>query len=257
MGMPGYIVENLVSSSTPLTSSTEDSIYTLDNLYDKILAKPFKFTVTTGGWVQVDLTASESIDTLGLMGHNFDSSATIVVKADNSNPPTTVRGSPTYRENGLWVDLGSISARYVLIQITDSNTDNSYFSQLIINTRTEFSKQRFPGSHTPGIEETKVAMETERGVRYRFALFNRNEITSTWRLTETQLAEFRAFHNAVRGSQYPFLFIPNVEESDVYYVRLAEDSFMPRELAGRGGWKSYFEHVLKFSEESHGEAVNQ
>ena len=46
MAAPSYLVTNEIDSSATITVSTEDTVYVKENLYDGILAKPFRFTVT-------------------------------------------------------------------------------------------------------------------------------------------------------------------------------------------------------------------
>ena len=255
MGLPAYVAGNLITSSTTITTSTADTVYTTANLYDKKQAKPFKFTVTTGGWVQIDLGSSQAFDSAGICGHNFDSSAVVLIEAYNSNPPTTSVGTPSYRAGSVWSDLGSLNARYIRFTITDSNTVNSKIGQLVVNARTVLPKQRVAGDHVPGIREEDIYMETERGMIYVYQLFNKNHIQASWQITNTELASFRTWHNTVRGRLYPFLYIPNVETAENYYVRMKEAPYMPNETDSLGGWNSYFRHTVVMEEESHGEII--
>lgn len=67
----------MIGSDTPLYSSSEDELYTLENLYNVRPSKPFRFEGigTTSGaipeWVCVDLNESKSPNFVGVFNHNI------------------------------------------------------------------------------------------------------------------------------------------------------------------------------------------
>jgi len=83
---------------------------------------------------------------------------------------------------------------------------------------------------TIGIEESDIALETERGVRWIYKQFRRSVRKMTFRVTREQLLAFETLHNQVEGQLTPFYFFPDTDDMDlVLYVR-KEQSFMPKEL---------------------------
>jgi hypothetical protein len=246
---------NLIATAN-LTSSSEDSTFVLSNLRDKIAANVFKWT---------------SAPTAGA----------ITIKADDTDPPTTVVASPALAAGNVWADVAVTSARYLRIEVdahwlqVDFGSSIAYDTVAIINhnwDQTDLDAQLgelvvetrtvLPRAHRYGksriIEENDTIHETIRGVVWAFHLFERKVRIFTWRILESQLSTFEVFHQAVQGRIEPFVFILDeaIVTSEVLYVRKDKD-LVARELRNptSQGTERVYDVGLAVVEESAGEEV--
>jgi hypothetical protein len=256
MSAPAYLVTNLAAAGT-LSASTEDTDWPLANLVDTILAKPFKFIVTTGGYIEADLGSTQSFNTVALLGHNLLAVGSGTVKAGASANPSTTVGTLVYRASDLWCNVGAQSARYVRVTFTDTNTENSFIGELVIGQRVALPRAAKWGIE-PSREEMDIVNSTIRGVDYVNKLFGRERFMVTFRFPESERASFKALHTAVGGKLLPFLWLPNPATSaDCYYMR-KESDFKPA-IAGTGmdgaSIALWYDYTLELMEESHGAFV--
>lgn len=75
--------ENRVDSAISITESTEVSGYPVENVQDQRLSKKWKTTSATSQTVVLNMASYDNIGVAAVLGHNFTSSATIVVEANN------------------------------------------------------------------------------------------------------------------------------------------------------------------------------
>lgn len=229
--MPSAILKENLLEEASLTSSTEDSEFPLSNLFDGLAASQFSFTSTAGGWIEIDNGAAKAFDTLHLVNHNFDSSVDIDVYAGASpNPGTPIATNLTYREFDLWKDLGSQSARYVRVVITDSNSENTRLGELRLGTRVEFPQAHRFGK-IPGKVTRDIYHETQADVAWVYHVSKREIRELEWRILESDLTKFEALFDDVLGRAIPFSFILKTTEADVMLVRFTEPDWRPRELS--------------------------
>lgn len=70
-----YAITNFINDYTPLYSSSEDSVYVLENVYNKRPSKPFRFTGqgSPGNpeWICVDLTENRLVTFVGIFNTNL------------------------------------------------------------------------------------------------------------------------------------------------------------------------------------------
>ena len=67
--------------SATITSSSEATNYTDDNVVNDLVGKKWRTTADTAEWLKFDLGAATNIKEIGLFGHNFTSGATIRIEA--------------------------------------------------------------------------------------------------------------------------------------------------------------------------------
>jgi hypothetical protein len=258
MGKSAYIIGNLISANTPLTSSTEDSLYTLANLYNLRPAIPFRFTVGTGGWIEIDTLGSKNYDTLALIGHNLLSTATVEVKVGASSPPTTTVGTPVWNDKRMWIDLGAQTARYVRVTITDANGVATKVGELILHNRTTTPRARRLGQ-TPAIARSQIAMMTQHLLPWVYTRGVINQWNFAFRvvgLTEEQ--QMRDLDAAVEGSEIPYLMIEDVDmEPDHSFFGRKEPGYAPVELSDLVGpaEEQVFDYLMLFTEDSLGRSI--
>jgi hypothetical protein len=228
--MPGaFLATNLITSAATITPSTENTAYPRANLYDKIAAKVFRCTSPTALTILIDFGANVTADTIALINHNLSAGATISLKADGSNPPTTAIASPTYRANDLWKAFTSTTARYWLLTIASGGTANLQIGQLILGVRTAFPRGRRIGNYSPKVDRQNISMESYGGAVNAYQLFDRKNFNPTFRVLESERSIFTALDLAVKGNLYPFLYIPDGTGADCHYAR-KEVSYEPQEI---------------------------
>lgn len=248
--MPSAVLlNNLITGSTAITSSTEDSDFPLENLFDRDLGKPFKFTLTTGGWIEFDFGSAVDLDSVAILNHNFDSTVTVTITAGNTPNPGSTVGTPSYRARGIWSDVGTQNVRYVRITIVDSNSVQTGIGQIVIQERLELPRAHRYGK-TPGRERADIFHETIRLKSYVYALGYRNVRDYVWRVLETELANFDTWDDAVEGRLYPAVFIVDTSGTEVLYVRKQRD-YRPNELTDPMDVSGY-DYRIELREESHG-----
>lgn len=248
-----YLAANLISSSVTITPSSEDATYPKANLYDRQAPNVFRSTSLTTLTILLDFGVAVRADTIALINHNLTASATLSLKADGSNPPTTVIATPTRREHDLWKGFTSTSARYWKLEITDTNTAVLEIGQLILGVRINFPRARRIGSYKPAIKRSNISGETYAGVLWNYHLYDRHEFNPSFRVgSATELAALATLDATVYGNLLPFLYIPSITGADCYYVR-KEESFEPEEYKGRlAGPELIHDYQMILIEESRG-----
>jgi len=228
--MPSAILKENLLEAASLTSSTEDTAFTLSNLFDGIAASRFAFTVTTGGWIEVDNGSAKAFDTLHFVNHNLDSGVDIDVFAGATpNPGTPIASNIPWREFDIWKDLGTQSARYVRVVFSESNSDNTALGELRLGTRVELPQAHRFGK-VPGKTNRDIFHETQADVAWVYHVSSREIRELMWRILETDLAKFEALFDDVLARTIPFTFIMDTTTVDVMLVRFLEAAYRPKEL---------------------------
>lgn len=248
MGLPAYLVTNLLDANATLTPGTEDSSYPVENLYGLVAANRYRSLSLLSLSVLVDLGSSKAANTIALINHNATSGATITVKAGGSSPPSTVVATLSWRQYDIWADLGSQTARYWLLEISDSNTVALSLGQLVLGTRVALPES-FRRGRKPSVKTNNIALETEAGVRYVYPRYKRNQPGYVFRVrTSGDLASMRTWYNATNGEVTPFVFLEDVSLSGMLYCRMQAD-WDPAELSAK---KDSYDVPVNLVEESRG-----
>jgi hypothetical protein len=220
MAYAAYIAPNLISATATVSSGTADAVYGLNKLYDGHAGVPFRWTVTTGGYVEIDFTAPVSIGAVALINHNLTAGAVVTLKGGASANPSTVSVTLTYRLHDLWKAVTpAASYRYWRLAVAETNTSNTEIGELVLGALTQLTSGYTYGYQT----ETRRGMaahETELGSRYSAKRWERLGWSYQWKNASTaQLAELQALDAAVDGSRLPFVWIPDSSAAACYYVR--------------------------------------
>jgi hypothetical protein len=254
MAAPSYIATNLADGSS-ITVSTEDSVYTKENLYDQDLANPFKMT-TGGGWIEFDLTSSQSIDGVFIGGHNFvQSGFSCSIKAGASPSPSSVIATPSWADRYMIATFSAASYRYVRIEITDAQDtgDVTEIGQVVIGDRQVLPRAiRF--GRKPHILQTGVIDRTNRGKRYALENYRLEQLTYEFRFIESELATFRAWWEAVGGVLYPFVWMEDNSVDEALYMSIEDEGFLPQELPDLAN-EAVLDYRVVLTEESVGAEI--
>lgn len=251
--MPGaYLATNLITSSITITPDTEDENYPAEYLYDKQSPRVFRCESPSSLSILLDFGAAISADTIALINHNLTSGASLSLKGDNSNPPTTGRGSLSYRANDLWAGFTLASGRYWLLEITDTNSEDLEIGQLILGQRTAFPRARRIGRYRPAVERSTIEQETYAGMKWNYHKFDRKTFNPSFRVaTAAELEVLRSMDAALYGNLWPFLWIPDTSGADCYYVR-KEQEFSPEEIERLAGGHLAHDYQMTLTEETRG-----
>jgi hypothetical protein len=183
------------------------------------MANPFKGTSLTTLWLEINFGSAISADTIAIHGHNLLTGSSIVLKSGNSPAPSSTLATLTWREFDMWQGFTDPSHQYYRLEITDSNTDPLAIGELVIGDRVNLSAKMSYG-FMQGNMHQKVQHETIRGVKYVYDLFDRRVYTAQFQsIQDNMLAELNTLDGLTSGAKYPWTWIPNVDLSDVYYVR--------------------------------------
>jgi hypothetical protein len=258
MSAPAYIVTNLLAAAAAITVDTEDAIFVRGNLYDKVLGKPFKFASHSAGYIEIDNGSAKQYDTIAILGHNLTADGSVVVKGGGSANPATTIGTAVYREDSLWINVGSRNERYTRVIFADTNPDAITIGELVIGKRIALPRPPRWGVQ-PTKEETDLTFETVRGVNSSYKLANREKRKFTFRFPQSEYSSFKALHELTGGQVTPFVWLPNpASEAEVLYVRKqpnCEPQAMDQPGRDSDGLRHWYDFTLELREEVHGALV--
>lgn len=225
MGAPAYITENHLSSSVTLTVSSEDPIYPKENLYLKDMAQPFYTTSTTLLEVEMNFGSSINADTMVVFNHNASSAGTFKIFSDNSPSPTTLLVTGTYRQHDMYMTFTDPNHQYFKLQITDPGTsgENLRVGEIYLYSQTLLTAHMAYGFVTKNRHQA-VSMETIRGKKYVYSLFDRRIYEAVFiSIQDNHVEELKTLDGLVVGAKWPFVWIPNTSDPDVYLVRKEQE----------------------------------
>jgi hypothetical protein len=227
MSAPAYIVTNDIDTTGILSSSSEDSVFVKGNIFDLILANPFRWSEDVSGgatiWLENDFGAAHAADTLAILGHNFPSGTTFSLKTGDSTPPTVELVVPVWREFDIYALFTNPNHRYWRLEVTITSADLADLGELYIGTRIELTS-RMSFGFSRGVEHKKVLQQTQRGVRWNFDLFDRRFFDALFRsIQDNHIAELDLLDRAVNGERTPFVWIPDTALADVFFMRKIAD----------------------------------
>ena len=232
MSRPSYIAGN-VASGASITYSTQDADYPVANLVDADLASRFKFTSGSGGWVEFDLVEAQQISAVYLGNHNFQSGSgfAVTIKAGSSPNPSSTVATPEWREESMVGTFTAASYRYVRITITDLQTgdDVTELGEVVIGLRVQLPRGIRYGEKPHQVQEG-IVERTNRGKRYALELYQLPRREYQFRFPLSELAQFRAWWDAVGGMVDPFVWLP-ANGAECYYMSIEDQGFLPDELA--------------------------
>jgi len=216
---PGYLMENLLYDldyDTDVTASTEDADYPLENLSDKKAGVVFKWTTATSGWIEFDLGSIKNINLCGLINHSFVGAEVVTVSAGETSAFSQIM-SFTYRKNDMYAYLQMpFPARYVRIAWTGASAAHSIGELVLGSIIALTSKCRINVLNS--MEEIKISRHTGRGVHSAYDMFSITTHACDFEvLTTSQKTEFKTMHQSSDGDRYPFLWIPDLDKTELLY----------------------------------------
>lgn len=229
---PSYVAGNLLGGS--ITSSSEDSDHPKANLVDGDFASVLRFTGGASSWIEFDLTEQKTLDAVMIGNHNFieDSSFALTVKAGNSPSPSSVFSQPDWRAQDILAKGSSTSARYWRIEITDNQAVGGV-SQIgeIVGGLRQVLPVGIRFGERPHVLQEALINRTNRLKRYAIEFGQLYHPSYTFRFAQTDLQDFRDWWDSIRGVLDPFVWIPDDNGLEVFFMSLETQGFLPTELA--------------------------
>ncbi len=239
-----------------ITVSTEDPVFPKGNLIDKDYSNPFRFTVTTGGTIEIDFLTAVTFDGVFIGNHNFDPSVAVTIRVGAASPPTTLVDSPAYRVKNMLAKPASQTFRFLEVSIVDAGASITEIGELVVGVRQALPRGIRFGS-TIGIQQELIRERTNRGRRFAIELFQLEKRSYQFRFPESERAQFLAFWQGVNGSLDPFVWAENdaeVDPAESLYVTIDDQGFFPKEL-NEPAPDAVFDYSMTLIEESVGAEI--
>ena len=241
-----YATENLITADTPLYASTEDTIYTLENLYNERPSKPFRFLGDRQSprevpeWVCVDLTEAQEVTLCAIFNHNFGgaySAADFRLKSCDS--PCSGSGACNWSSlpsgscnEGLLPRLVSnhrniykivsCYARYFRVEINEANNPIPQIGELFLGRYSSFSRNVHLQDGRPespayymGNQETHFGQDW---TSHRSTVEWESSLVFDNLEDPAVVSEMQGFLNSVQESGGRFIIIPDGDYKFCYYV---------------------------------------
>jgi hypothetical protein len=260
MGKPAYIATNLVENAVSLNLVNEHDSVNFPSSYvgDQILATVSKFD-GTGGQINIDLAASPftGYDSVYIGNYNLTAAGSLFIYLGTSLGTVAFNAAPSYRAKQLWASVGTQTVNdFVQVQMIDTTLNNRLeVGEVVVGTRVVLPRAPMWGIRKQQ-RNAGITNETLGGVQWDYELNHYKVFEMTFRFPESEYAAFLAFSDAVGRS--PFVYIPDVNTSEAYYVR-KQRGFepVPIEPAMDGSAIAHwYDWTLSLRTESEGISVN-
>jgi len=242
-----YAITNYITDNTPLYSSSEDSVYVLENLHNKRPSKPFRFTGQgspgSPEWVCVDLTENRLVTFVGIFNTNMlliGSADELSLKAcsnicrgesgacnwDAPDFERSLLASQKANHRNI-CDRFSHTNRYWDIDVIDQ--DNPYpveIGELFLGQWRQFTNARLQPGQSDGPAFFRNVNVTHYGQTWSSAYSEARtfELTIKNVGNPAQVSELEVFLREVHDNGGRFVFIPRDDLGFCYYVFLQNES---------------------------------
>lgn len=220
MGML-YSLGNYINSSTLSSVSTEDTIYPKENMYNKRQSMPWRMTAKSG-YAIFDFGSGRPTF-FAIMNHNLLGtgafSLTLKTAATEGALVASSPESVTWHKQNIWHAIAMTPNRWWRIDVSDPDIlANLEFGEIIFYIAGTFT-MNFWWPYKEGLEYVTEENVTQYGHRH----IAKKAVRKTFGLdfegvTDANLvSEVQAFFEGFDGKN-PFVFIPDSEETDSWYV---------------------------------------
>jgi len=236
-----------ISIVNDAAADKEDSNYPIENSQDEQVALTTRSDDKTNIKLRFDINSASSgtkaLKAFTIFNHNF-SGGSVKIYSYTANDYTTgqvLEATVTVRTYDMFTRISSPSdRRYWEIDISHNGTATSsdgyyewgrimcYDDMVLITDKEDYITFR-------GYGYKNVINETNYGVRWVHKLTERRE---RWELgwnerSGTTIAtELRTLYESVYGGAHPFLFIPDIGDTDCYYVYIQDTDLLYSEIFG-------------------------
>jgi len=220
MALAAWIVDRAgwnYAVGADISSSQENTDYPLTNLTDQQANNPAKFSATTFS-VDFDLSTAEEVTLFSILGHNFQSDATITLyNADNASFTSPNSQVLTWTKESIHTILSADNDnRYWRLTVVDSsNPGLPMIGEIVMGQYVSFTTQQMSWglvnnrTSRVGKNKTKFAMVH----RYLYNVQQNLNNINFREISDTTRAEIIEMFEAANGSEYPIIFLWNIDNA--------------------------------------------
>lgn len=249
-----YAIDNfLAGTDVAVISSSEDTLYVLENLWNRRPSKPFRFTghgsVGNPEWVCAEFDAPKNVTIAALFNHNLTAltggNDALVLKA--CDDPCAVSGgcdwaTPDYSHslqdrlidhwNDLYHVIDETRLSYRLEVIDESNPVEVELGEFFLGELTELDSARLSPGRVESPTLYRFLNVTPYGQHWAESLSNSVSLSLTvTNLNDpAQVDAVRVMIEAVHANGGRFVIVPNDAFPFVYYVFLENDGGFMRQI---------------------------
>ncbi len=234
-----YVKTNLVNSvSLPDNTfvSSEDSVYTVDKLYNKRPSYPFRFDGLNAQYAKARwLAAAQQITFLGIFNHNLIDSVTITLEGANADAGYALVTTPVFRSENMYA-LFNASWNWWKLNVNNGAATIAQLGELVLGNWASFENAYVQ----PGRPDGPVFHASRnithygqdwtayysKGETFTIVLKNINDPSAT--------DDIQTFLNDIwENNDGKFVFIPDHTRPQVYYVQVVNrDKYANRLING-------------------------
>lgn len=242
MGATSYLFNDYIKDITAgnISITNEDANFPTENSQNEKVSLCTRTTAIVGIKYRFELAANKALQIFSINNHNF-SGGTFDINQYNAGwaGGAAVQANVPVRLLDVYHREASAPAAKKLweFDLTNVTTDDTHFEfgramaydDLVQLSEVEdYERKRAYGYRN-------IINETTFGVRWAHKLYeNREEFELFWKARDRQNlpAELRTLFEAIYGDAHPFLFIPDLANTDCYYVFSMTDKLEWGELFG-------------------------
>jgi len=253
MSIPRIVYRNLWRTGTIIAVSSENAQYPAEETQEDSPQSKWRSASapSAGVTIDCDFGAAAEYDFIGILGHNFQPTATIqMIGADNDAFTTNpVTDTLTYIGNNIWQALGTArTKRYCRLYVVDVANPAGYISvgSIIVGKAQALDRDYAPGNEKGYINET-VMEEVPSGVEY---ITQRRESRAVYAYSFMKLsASAAAIVHAAMGECGSFqavalCFDIAAPNGNTLWVKMASQNLLPSEPYGWWDWGVTLREVL-------------
>ena len=249
MGATAYLyddwVKDLTSSDVTLTS--EDSDYPVTNAMNECVADVARTTAKVSIKIQIDLGSSQTPQAFAILNHNFSGGTFDInsyTAADFSTGKTTVESAKAVTTLDVYHRESSAPAsrQYWELDLSSVTSAASYFQFGRVMVYSDFTSlsdaEDWDRGRAYGFRS--ILNKTAFGVVWAHKLEEkREEFGLKWTFDDptNMPGELRTLYDSIHGQAHPFLYVPDLANTDCHYVRCTADKLT---------WREYVDGTTKY-----------
>lgn len=219
--------DNLIEQAT-LVPSSENSSYPVENVKIIPVSKPFRSAQGGIGsfTLNISFPYAITIDTIGIIGHNLSSTATISIESGTSYNPSGNSESVTWRRKSIYHSYTSASRKYWRISIDDESNLDGFIriGYIVLGERTVLPVNYDFNAITNRRTKNRM-LSTAKSVPIVGSRLSKVD-TFSINFTNKENADVSTIDTFLDGldkEQEPVFIIPDPAKSDAYFGRLNTD----------------------------------
>jgi len=251
------IIDNLLAGDdVTLSSSSEDTLYVLENLYNGRPSKPFRFTgigaVGVPEWICAEFDAPKNVTFAGIFNHNLTALAggndSLLLKADDGTCAGATWAAPDYQVdlktrivenwNDIYRTLSQTRLSYRFEFIDTANTHGHVeVGELVLGVYTGLDSAYLKPGRVEDPKYYSWRNVTPYGQHWQESLSYglRLDLTVTNLGDPGTVDAVRVILQAIHAANGRFVIVPNHLNPMAYYVALESDGgFMANIMRGPG-----------------------